>query len=360
MGLANTLVRMFSVSKAAANYFRDWYHAAQTQIHSAETASPSVFTPIDEEDESDESPKQVTRPEESDDQGAKKLAETRSRTADPEKMAAESELRFHEMAALLSCIIFPALAAWLLHGIRSQLSRPSEGLVSNYNLTIFILVAEIRPISHILKMVQRRTLFLQRKVNSDIFQDSTGYSINKVDDIAARLEEIEQHVANGIAADDSRLGEPSEALAAKVSALASLDVKKSVQPELDALNRAMRRYEKRSTISAVQIETRLQDLETRLKDVVVLAAAAQRNLDRQPRNYIVTLTNWAAATIVVPIQYAVQLLSLPMKMIESMIALPKRYIPALRRSQTPKGDKSTRRSQKSRSQESDKRAKPSS
>lgn len=68
---------------------------------------------------------------------------------------------------------------------------------------------------------------------------------------------------------------------AKASAIA--ETRKCLQPELDALNRAVRRYEKRTTISSLQTEARLQDLECRLKDVVVLAAAAQRNAEQQPK-----------------------------------------------------------------------------
>ena len=45
------------------------------------------------------------------------------------------------------------LGAYLLHTIRGQLTRPSEGLVSDYNLTIFLCAAEIRPVSHLIKMI---------------------------------------------------------------------------------------------------------------------------------------------------------------------------------------------------------------
>ena len=62
----------------------------------------------------------------------------------PAHEAATNELYTHEVLALLSCFLFPLLGAYLLHTIRSQLSRPSEGLVSNYNLTIFLLASELR------------------------------------------------------------------------------------------------------------------------------------------------------------------------------------------------------------------------
>ena len=64
----------------------------------------------------------------------------------------------HEMMALAWCFAFPALSSYLLHTIRGQLSRPSEGLVSDYNLTIFLFAAELRPISHLIGMVRARTV----------------------------------------------------------------------------------------------------------------------------------------------------------------------------------------------------------
>ena len=52
------------------------------------------------------------------------------------------------------------------------------------------------------------------------------------------------------------------------------ETRRTLQPELDALNRAVRRYEKRATLQAFQTESRLKDIESRLNDAVSLAAAA--------------------------------------------------------------------------------------
>lgn len=262
--------------------------------------------------------------------------------------------------ALFSCLTFPLMAAWLLHGIRSQLTRPSEGLVSNYNLTIFILVAEIRPLSHLIKMVQRRTLYLQRKVNADVLSESRRAESQSLKDVAHRLEELEAHIAGRVADSGPQLnGADGEALAAKASALASSDVKKTVQPELDALNRAMRRYEKRTTISSVQFEARLQDLEARLNDVVSLAAAAQRNADRKSNNYIVTLTNWSCAAVVIPVQYLLYVSSLPGKVVASIFALPSRYMTKGSKAPTMKETRPLRKSTSGRPLERERRTKPS-
>jgi hypothetical protein len=283
----------------------------------------------------------------------------RARQTDPEIAAARRELRVHEMLALLACFGFPLVAAWLLHSIRSQLSRPSEGLVSNYNLTIFILVAEIRPISHLIKLVQRRTLFLQRRANMDFLRDSNRVDTQQFSDLNHRLDELEAHVADRAAnAGKQKVEEiDSNTLLTKASANATSEVRKTVQPELDALNRAMRRYEKRSTISSVQIEARLQDLETRLHDVVALAAAAQRNADRVPNNYILILANWICAAVVVPVQYLLYVASLPQKAVASLLAIPARYFKKQGKRPASKEGRMPRKGGPSRSVERERRVK---
>ncbi|OAG34591.1 hypothetical protein AYO21_11236 [Fonsecaea monophora] len=269
----------------------DWYRAAQATVI-ADAATPPVFSPIDEAGE-DQDPLSVNGNGEDGTSKATARAEAARAGLGTESSAAQKELRAHELLALLSCFVFPLIAAWLLHSIRSQLSRPSEGLVSNYNLTIFILVAEIRPISHLIKMVQRRTLFLQRRANIDLLRESSRIDTQQLRDVSRRLDDLETHVADRIAGTGKQKEDhENHALVTQASTAATSEIRKTIQPELDALNRAMRRYEKRSTISSVQIEARLQDLETRLHDVVSLAAAAQRNADRIPNNYVLILANW--------------------------------------------------------------------
>lgn len=212
--------------------------------------------------------------------------------------------------------MFPVVGAWLLHAIRAQLSRPSEGLVSNYNLTVFLLASEIRPISHLIKMTQARTLFLQRVVNGGPNDDDPRPDLGQVTELAKRLEELEAHVADSVESSNKPAAIGSDVTAAKVTAQAVSETRKSLQPELDALNRAVRRYEKRTTISSLQTEARLQDLETRLKDVVVLAAAAQRNAESQPRNFALILSNWMCAAVVLPAQYIWFILHLPQRAVQ--------------------------------------------
>ena len=228
----------------------------------------------------------------------------------------------------------------MLHAIRSQLSRPSEGLVSNYNLTVFLLASEIRPLSHLVKLVQARTLHLQRVVGSGVI-DNNKIDTGKLIDMAKRLEELEAHIADTADNAQSKKDGPSEQFTAKIVAQTTLDVRKTIQPELDALNRAVRRYEKRTTISALQTEARLQELELRLKDVVVLAAAAQRNAESAPHNFILVLVNWLCGAVVLPVQYAGFFLSLPSRFMTWLAVSLSRLI-GTKTSRTGKDAKSSR------------------
>lgn len=218
------------------------------------------------------------------------------------------ELQIHELIALGSCFIFPVIGTWLLHAIRSSLSRPSEGLVSNYNLTIFLLASEIRPFAHLLKLGQARTLHLQRIVASTHEEEINP---EKLQDLSKRLEELEAHVAEAAAA---RLTSPSSQDPKDTPDLltqAVMETRRALGPDIEALNRAVRRYEKRTTLTALQTDTRFEQLEAQTRDAIALAAAAQRASLNRRQSYAFTLVDWACACIVVPAQIALSILNLP-------------------------------------------------
>ncbi|CAP98851.1 hypothetical protein E8E15_007352 [Penicillium rubens] len=232
-----------------------------------------------------------------------------------EAATAISELHIHELTALAACFIFPIIGTCLLHGIRSSLSRPSEGLVSNYNLTIFLLASEVRPIAHILRLIQRRTLHLQRIASSS----TDPIPPTTLQDLTKRLEELETHVAETATArlatqtDKDPLLSPKEQDQTSPSLVvsAALETRKTIQPDIEALNRAVRRYEKRSALFSLQTDQRFVRLETQAGDAIALAAAAKRAAESRRPNYALVLLDWACACIVVPAQIALSLVSLP-------------------------------------------------
>lgn len=244
--------------------------------------------------------------------------------------AAIKELQIHELTALASCFIFPLVGTWLLHGIRHSLSRPSEGLVSNYNLSIFLLAAEIRPFAHLLKLVQARTLHLQRIVAAN--PDEDDLNAGKISDLSKRLEELEAHIAEAASArlatspktDPSSSHDknnPQSLITQSVT-----ESRKALQPEIEALNRAIRRYEKRTALTILQTDTRFQELEAQSRDAIALAAAAQRSALSRRSSYAFTLVDWACACIVVPAQLALSIINLPSRAATRCLNAAKRML----------------------------------
>ncbi len=225
----------------------------------------------------------------------------------PRHEAATNELYTHELLALLSCFLFPALGAYLLHTIRAQLTRPSEGLISNYNLTIFLLASELRPMAHLVKLIQARTLHLQRVVSAGPYNPTNASATSDIQALTRRLEDLE---ARNSITEAGMSTEPT--ISGKQSAVLTMEVRRSLQPELDALNRAVRRYEKRATLQAFQTESRLHDLELRLNDAISLAAAAANNAQHK-RGFTRIIVEWAATAIVIPLQALGVLAGLPFK-----------------------------------------------
>ena len=307
---------------------RDWYISAQATKPEEAPGLPS-FEPIAEESIEDLQAEEDAAVTSANDTPPTKAAQEKDHSStEPSSsvVAAHQELQVHELLALLSCFVSPAVGAWLLHAIRSQLSRPSEGLVSNYNLIIFLLAAEIRPTSHLVKMIQARTLHLQRVVSSNNIEEENQLDNGNVLDIAQRVEELEAHIADSAEKAKTQVDSLKDTAIAKTIGQATIDMQAAIQPELDALNRAVRKYEKRTTISAVLTEKRLQDLEARLNDVVVLAAAAQRDVQAQPRNFVMVLMNWICGAIVLPVQFVWYFLSLPSKALTSATVSLSRFL----------------------------------
>jgi hypothetical protein len=298
---------------------REWYHSAQA-IRKKEEYNGDTMILEESEDDNALSFSTATLEEVPEEEVPEQTPPPKVVRRLPAHEAATNELYRHEMLALLSCFVFPVLGAYLLHTIRSQLTRPSEGLVSNYNLTIFLLASELRPMAHLVKLIQSRTLHLQRVVNSNPYDTIKGKGVGDVRDLARRLEDLE---ARALTAEMPANSEP--ALSGKQSAVLTTEVRRALQPDLDALNRAVRRYEKRATLQAFQTESRLQELEARLNDAISLAAAAANNGQRQ-RGFTGIVIEWAATAIVLPVQAFGALAALPLKTIMAIISYGKKRV----------------------------------
>lgn len=245
----------------------DWYFAAQqVQYIDPDEELPAGSIPEEDEDSEigDDTPNEErsASPDPAPSSSPNKPPNT-SRTKAEED--ARHELAHNEIMALIACFAGPLIGAYLLHAIRSQLTRPAEGLVSNYNLTIFTMAAELRPVSHIIKLSQARMMHLQRIVRGAPRHQVSG---SDTKELSNRLSEIESRLAE--------TGSTSHLETLKISST----VRQALQPQLDALNRAVRRYEKRQTTQTIQIEARFGEIDARLKDTLALAAAAARTGQR--------------------------------------------------------------------------------
>lgn len=268
-----------------------WYHEAQGVRIRQEVDSEQVF---DDESET-ELPANMTAstvtldevPEETgqDDQvnicqedGDTKVPVQKSNRARSHE-AVVNELYIHEVLALISCFLGPVLGAYILHAIRAQLTRPSEGLLTDFNITVFLLAAELRPISHAMKLVQARTLHLQRIVQSTPVEPTM---MAKFEEMRLRLAQLEcratateEATAASLASSTQQVRQQGDGpSSSKQEAALVREVRNAIQPELDALNRAVRRYERKATVLALQTESRLGVVDMRLNDAVSLAAAA--------------------------------------------------------------------------------------
>ncbi|KID79908.1 uncharacterized protein G6M90_00g014770 [Metarhizium brunneum] len=307
-----------------------WYHAAQqvriqqeahTQTaveadddrHYASADAASKTTNLDNVPEEEEPPKP---------NGPSTAAQSK-RGKDggttPQQQAALRELYMHEVLALISCFLLPPLSAYVLHYIRAQLSRPSEGLVSNYNLTIFLLISELRAFSHALKLVQSRTLHLQRVIHGNPFASPTQAGA-QIEDMIERLSRLE---ARSLA--DEFVRQHSDGLdpvQAEETANMARDVRNAIQPELDALNRAVRRYEKKATMLQYQTDSRFQALDSRVDDAIALAAVAAKN--SRSKNALARTIDSLVAIVLFPFNTILQVITLPLRSLIALINLNKR------------------------------------
>ncbi|KAK8082481.1 hypothetical protein PG996_001262 [Apiospora saccharicola] len=296
----------------------DWYHAAQeirllrdsaitehvfesdTEVEPSVTGSATTVlenVPEEDEKEGEAVEDQPTNPEET---------QWKSR-----QDSASRELHTHEVLALTGCFVFPLLGALLLHAIRCQLTRGSEGLVSDYNLCIFLIAAEVRPVSHLIKLLQNRTLRMQRLVGSNPYLAKTLHD-QQIEDLYGRLDELESRAAAAAAEMSSAARVHSDTFDNNraVEAVVARCMRDNTQPELDALNRAVRRYEKKLALLANATDRRVEYLEHKMNDALALAAVAAKHSAAQ-----VDLGHWLAermvAILALPLQTAIAICGAP-------------------------------------------------
>lgn len=321
-----------------------WYHEAQEIRIKQEVGLEYVFedeseadmphkmtasiTTLDEVPEEtsqggqDNDPATQTDPGQHEEQQARLSGDKSNRTRVQE--VAVSELYVHEVLALLSCFISPILGAYLLHTIRAQLTQRSEGLLTDFNITVFLLAAELRPMSHALKLIQARTLYLQRIVQSTPLTRTTA---DQLEEMRTRLAQLEVRAEANEEATAATLASTAahrarqqdvESGSKKQEAAIIREVRNAIQPELDALNRAVRRYEKKATLLAMQTDSRLGAVDLRLGDAIALAAAAAKQSTQSHWGFgawAASVAEWVVSIITAPYHLVMFVLMWPFTII---------------------------------------------
>jgi hypothetical protein len=241
----------------------EWYHDAQQRhyVHESELEHDDTLYEEDEDG--------MTASPGTPDSGMGSNEELKSPTkpaapqpVDPAHEAARRELRRREMMAFISCFVGPVFGAFLLHTLRSQFTHESQDrIVTDMNLTICVLLAEMRPISRLILMNKERTLHLQRIVTAEL---SDHTQIVNGRGLSQRLAALE-----------ARLDGPTPNTTVDVTKITS-QVRLSVQRQVDELQRTVRSYEKKLLAMTIQNEARFEHVDMRMNDTLSLAAAAAR------------------------------------------------------------------------------------
>jgi hypothetical protein len=235
----------------------EWYHASRTLrlVSAAEydLATSNRAGELEPGDDEDTTPEPPSRP-----------------IFDSSVLEAQADLRRTELLALTMCVFSPLIGGYLLHCIRHFLSRPSEGLVSSFNITLFVMAAELRPVMTLMELVKQRSLHLQKVVHKEAF---SGRSVD-VESLDKRVAEMQNTVeVLGISLGDIQGGRDEVVTG----------VREGVRGEIEALNRfpysgilanvgAVRRYEKNLALHRAHTEDRINLLSSRLHDLCLVVA----------------------------------------------------------------------------------------
>jgi BMFP domain-containing protein YqiC len=113
---------------------------------------------------------------------------------------------------------------------------------------------------------------VNKAVEQAIKRRSNSPARAEFDELKKRFEDLETHVMDN----SSSIAQAVEGDKESTARTVETAVQQSIQPQLDALNRAVRRYEKRAVTQAIQTEARMQQLELRIRDALALAELAAR------------------------------------------------------------------------------------
>lgn len=207
------------------------------------------------------------------------------------------ELRRHELAGLIWVTLSPAIAGYTLQYSRFLLSNVDK-YISSFNVTVFILAASIKPLSHIMVLLQERTLFLQ----SEALVNET-----QVQSLQKRLDTLEKELfgLRKAFATKKDLGQVTE----------------EINPTLHQLAKALKRFEKRDISLRSWTEEQFTSIDLKVREFdQYICYRIEQDQRQHAHGMVVSLillplniSLWAAKriTLLLPIHHGSNLLASP-------------------------------------------------
>ncbi|KDQ50571.1 hypothetical protein JAAARDRAFT_74103 [Jaapia argillacea MUCL 33604] len=172
---------------------------------------------------------------------------------------ARSELHTHELAYLGLSLVSPFLGAMFLRHVLSVLNGPNlPHPLSWFSTTLFVLALGIRPWSHLIKRLRKRTQDLHDTIHYHYPSPGLQNRIetdHKVKDLVTRVEQLEKEI------------ERLRAIATETKDTLE-DVYDDVSGSLEDVDRALRRQDRKAEVGRSSQEKRLAALEATLSHFV--------------------------------------------------------------------------------------------
>lgn len=220
-----------------------------------------------------------------------------------------AELRRHELAGLLWVVLSPAIAGYTLQYSRYLLSNVDK-YISAFNVTVFILAASIKPISHVMVLLQERTMFLQSEA---LISESQVQALQtKMDLLEKELYGLRKAYAT-----KKDLGQV---------------VSEDINPSLQQLAKALKRFEKRDLALRTWSEEQFTSIDHKVREFdQYICYRIEQDQRQQAHGMVVSLillplniSLWVAKrmTLLLPIHHGSKNLLAASSSSESPVASP--------------------------------------
>lgn len=200
------------------------------------------------------------------------------------------QLQNAQLHAFGGLLLSPLLGACLLDYIRASLARPANGLITNFNITVFVLAAELRPLKIAYEYLNGRAEYLQEQL-VDVVPSRYQELVNKVEALEARLSQgtlPEQHI-------DSHRGVSTPNALSKEGT------------DLNQIKYALRKFEKHEAQLRLEYEAKFYSLERQFADLGARSRPVTSNTQ--------VLYRISQAVILLPARLSWQIISLPARTI---------------------------------------------